>query len=61
MSTIGQLIDRIDRTFLNAPGDRDVTLMLNGGINDAVTSLVIVAPSTPEDEYAMTAGVVIEI
>lgn len=62
MSTVGNLIDRTLREWLEPPGERPAEVPLNGAINDTATSLSVVdGVLSAEDESAIGPGTLLEI
>lgn len=61
MSTVGAIVDRLYRTYLEPPDYQPVVSFLNATIDASVTSLVINQFAVPEDEQLMRVGVLLEI
>ncbi len=61
MSTVGALIDRLFRTYLEPPDFQPATARLDGAISSGASSLTIKDFEVPEDEDLMRAGVWLEI
>jgi hypothetical protein len=62
MSTVAQLIDRINREYLYPPREQPSRTTLNGAINDSVTSVVYTdGILSVEEENALGEGVIVQV
>lgn len=61
MSTIGAVIERVNRDFLYPPDARPAQAYLNGAILAADTTLILTTFVVPEDEELLTAGALLEL
>ena len=61
MSTVAQLVDRVYREWLSPAREAPVLTRLDGDMDADDLTLVWQAFPAPEDEYAMTTGVVIQL
>ena len=60
MTTVGQLIDRTYRTYLEPPDNRAVSCLLAGDLGVATTTAMLKNFAVPEDEQLIRLGILIQ-